>query len=198
MLAEEIDLPIERSGGDGASEYNPVLSTTSQAANWYYQIFKDTTAPDQVPRNNLEGRDTMLTLPAMGWVANAPGHAANPAVNACAYPLTVYPGQTAHDSENDPSNDNNCGSGWVCPAGTVAVNEDADGNPLDPSNNANSFGFGESRCSCRTTRWSPRTASRATTRRWPTPAPAAARTPGPSRTGATPRRRWTPRGCSSW
>lgn len=146
VLAAEIDLPIERSGGDGASEYNPVLSTTSQAANWYYQIFKDTSAPDQIPRNNLEGRDTMLTLPAMGWVANAPGHAANPAINACAYPLTVYPGQTMHDSENDPSNDNNCGSGWVCPAGTTAVNKDADGNPLDPSNNANSFGFGESRC----------------------------------------------------
>ncbi len=108
-LARRIDLPVDRFGGDNVETYNWQLNSANQGANFYFENFpdcwierfdycttgRDYSRPDElVERDRGIGAKTIISLPAMGWVAN---NASYDNQGNCTFPNTIYPGQDDYD-----------------------------------------------------------------------------------------------------
>ena len=119
-LGRQIDVPVDRWGGDSAETYNWLIGADNSGADWYFEDISDCwTATyaycsghktnnvrayvQQIELDRSLGATTLLQLPMAGGVARfAPVAQPLP----CAYPKSVYPHQDAFDSY-DP----NCGDG---------------------------------------------------------------------------------------
>lgn len=108
--AKNINVPIDRWGGDSTSRYNYLLDVTNSAADWYFEN-GDGTGGDGLPAvpgekafdalvlsNNSIGAKTLGTVPVQGWVAKDN-------IN-CGFPASSYPSQYSFDPYNS-----NCGDG---------------------------------------------------------------------------------------
>ncbi len=119
-LGRQIDVPVDRWGGDSAETYNWLIGADNSGADWYFEDISDcwtATYPycsgqrtnnlrayvQQIELDRSLGATTLLQLPMAGGVAKfAPVAQPLP----CAYPRSVYPHQDAFDPY-DP----NCGDG---------------------------------------------------------------------------------------
>ena len=80
-LLEELAPGVNRWGGNAVERYNHRTGTTNLGKDWFFM--NSPGSPDAADRfeqsNAGAGADTLLTLPASGWVADQPA--------ACGYPL---------------------------------------------------------------------------------------------------------------
>jgi len=71
----DMNLPVNRSGGNATTRYNWQINATSHAADWYFEsIIGNTTNvngddDDFIRDSKNGGAQPMLTVPIMGWVA---------------------------------------------------------------------------------------------------------------------------------
>ena len=79
-LAEELQLPVRRWGGNHTSRYNWQNSMSNLGSDWYFQNYPqgsgnpanlpDGSATDLfIEQNGRTGTDTLLTVPTIGWSA---------------------------------------------------------------------------------------------------------------------------------
>ena len=77
-LAEELDLPVRRFGGNSTTRYSYIHDTSNRASDWYFEnIPEDNDHPEDLPDGSLTdrfieqddrtGTDTLLTIPMIGW-----------------------------------------------------------------------------------------------------------------------------------
>lgn len=79
-LVAQLNLPINRSGGNAQTRYNWQADATNRASDWYFESLPNAnTSPGQLPNgsstdrfheaNSLNGCATILTVPMIGYVA---------------------------------------------------------------------------------------------------------------------------------
>ena len=95
----DMNLPINRSGGNGTTRYNWKINATSHAADWYFESIMGNTTnvdgdyDDFVRDSKNGGAQAMLTVPIMGWVAKLGANRASLA----SYSAAKYGAQTGTD-----------------------------------------------------------------------------------------------------
>lgn len=126
-LAAEIDLPVNRWGGNSTTRYNWQHDISNRAMDWFYEnIPNPNSHPDQLPdgsasdrfveQNLATGTDTLMTVPLIGWTPKDRSF-------SCGFSVALYGPQ----QEVDPYAPD-CGNGI-----DLAGQEIAGNNPLDTS-----------------------------------------------------------------
>ena len=116
-LAAQLDLPVDRWGGNTTDTYNWKIGSSNTGNDYYYENIPDcfdapTYTCDDGPKFGYQrfvqkdrsiGAQTLMTLPMMGWVAKD-GKPIHPFT--CGFPKTVFSTQDSFDPY-----DKNCGNG---------------------------------------------------------------------------------------
>jgi Glycoside hydrolase family 44 len=119
-LAREIDLPVDRWGGDATETYNYKIGADNTSEDYFYENVADCWSEareycrgeptnkvfayrELIDKDRALGATTLLTLPLMGYVAN---DAPTSHPFTCSFPASVYPEQESFDPY-----DANCGNG---------------------------------------------------------------------------------------
>lgn len=129
-LAADIDLPVNRWGGNATTRYNWQLDISNHASDWFFENITNPIAnqaalpngssSDQfVNQNRATGTDTLLTVPLIGWTPRGPRNA-NP--RPCGFSTSLF------TSQQSIAPDAPCGNGNL-PNGTPIIGN----NPLDTS-----------------------------------------------------------------
>ncbi|MCU0497016.1 MAG: glycoside hydrolase family 44 protein [Anaerolineae bacterium] len=129
-FANEIDLPINRWGGNSTTRYNWQTDTANHAMDWYFEnIQKDNPNRPNLPhgsesdrfveQNIRTGTQTLLTIPMIGWT---PRPDQNTRI-MCGFSVAKYGAQQSTDPWQS-----DCGNG-IYPNGTRITGND----PLDTS-----------------------------------------------------------------
>ena len=130
-LAEEIDLPVRRWGGNSTSRYNWQADIHNTGADWYFENIPEendnraalpngSAADKFVEQNDRTGTDTLMTVPLIGWTPKSNSPLTHPYF--CGFKVTKYGGQDSVDPW-----DTNCGNG-------ISSGENVTGNdPTDTS-----------------------------------------------------------------
>ena len=119
-LAADIDLPVNRWGGNATTRYNYQLDMSNRASDWFFQnIANDNPNPGALPNgsasddfidaNIASGTDTILTVPLIGWVPKGPR------VRACGFSIAKYGPQQQTAPDNG-----DCGNG-IRPGGALVT-----------------------------------------------------------------------------
>jgi hypothetical protein len=134
-LAAELQLPINRWGGNATTRYNYNTDIANHASDWYFENIKESDAtgmPDDsavvrfVDQNRRTGTESLLTLPMTGYVSNGTEH-------ACGFAVAKYGPQQAVEPYRGL-----CGNGVHTDGSAITGN-----NPLDAAIAAPpSFGAG--------------------------------------------------------
>jgi hypothetical protein len=131
-LMDELNLPINRWGGNTTTRYNYTNNIANHASDWYFEnIVQDQSADEFITQNNTYGTDTIITIPTIGYVANDDhvhaNHPGEPPERGCGFSITTYGAQTGNDSQWFPD----CGNG-ISPGGGFIIGND----PYDTSEDA--------------------------------------------------------------
>lgn len=133
-LAAELDLPVNRWGGNSTSRYNYLNDTYNTANDWYFQNIPNPnnnvaalpvgSASDKfVEQNQSTGTESFIAIPMIGWAAKRrPPNDSHP--YDCGFSIAKYGAQQGNDWQWDPD----CGNGRH-PNGTPITGN----NPLDTS-----------------------------------------------------------------
>lgn len=124
---DQLDIPINRWGGNATTRYNWEYDSTNRASDWYYENIPNTNStPGDLPdgsssdrfieKNNLYGVDTILTIPMIGYVAK--DRAGSPGNYNCAYPVNAYGAQQSVDPWLT-----NCGNGVLMDGTQITWND---------------------------------------------------------------------------
>ena len=134
-LAAELQLPVNRWGGNATTRYNYQTDIANHASDWYFENIKEsdaTGAPNDsaavrfVDQNRRTGAESLLTLPMTGYVSNGVEH-------ACGFAVAKYGPQQAVEPYRGL-----CGNGVHTDGSPITGN-----NPLDAAIAAPlSFGAG--------------------------------------------------------
>ncbi|HYF65088.1 MAG TPA: glycoside hydrolase family 44 protein [Herpetosiphonaceae bacterium] len=130
-LASQLMVPLNRWGGNSTSRYNWQTSMSNRGSDWYFQNVQDGTvnvanlpagsASDQfVEQNRSQGMQTIMTVPAIGWVAKASSPRNHP--YDCGFKVSKYGAQQSTDAQWDPD----CGNGVKAGGGNITGNDPAD------------------------------------------------------------------------
>ena len=71
----ELNAPLNRSGGNGTTRYNWQLNAANHASDWYFESLASSSATpgadgdEHIQNSRAAGADAMLTIPIIGWVA---------------------------------------------------------------------------------------------------------------------------------
>lgn len=95
---------LSRWGGNHTSRYNPEIDATNLAKDWFFENEASENAASWVVAVELQGRDSVLSVPALDWVAKDE--------HSYSYPVSFFGEQEAVDPFNDDA-----GNG-VAPDGT--------------------------------------------------------------------------------
>ena len=133
-LATDLQLPINRWGGNATTRYNWQNDTSNRASDWYFEnIPNENDNVEQLPagsrsdkfveQNQATGTSSLLTIPLIGWTAKDREN------KACGFSVAKYGPQ----EKSDPWKAD-CGNG-VRPDGSLITNNDpADTSiPIDPT-----------------------------------------------------------------
>ena len=78
----DLNSPLNRSGGNGTTRYNWQINAANHAADWYFESIGSASATpgtdgdDFISQSKAAGAQPMLTIPTIGWVAKlGPGRA---------------------------------------------------------------------------------------------------------------------------
>ncbi len=127
-IATELQLPVNRWGGNATTRYNWQNDTTNRAADWYFEnIPFENENPESLPvgstadkfisQNNETGTETLLTIPMIGWTAKD-------REIACGFSVAKY----GEQADTDPFVED-CGNGLLPDGETPIVGND----PADTS-----------------------------------------------------------------
>ena len=124
-LAAAIDLPVDRWGGDTTETYNWKIRGANEGLNWYFENFPDCwtdafgycatghdfSAVDAlVEKDRRVGASTLLTLPALGWVAKSVSYDQD---QPCSYPAAVFDPQDDHDPYHPACGNGRRNGHWI-------------------------------------------------------------------------------------
>jgi hypothetical protein len=135
-FAAELDLPLNRWGGNGTTRYNWQLDISNHGSDWYFENFnQDNAHPENLPngsaadqfvtQNRATHTDTILTMPLIGWTSKGP-RGADP--RNCGFPTSKY------HNQNDTAPDAPCGDGKLSDTKFVTGNDPRDTSlPIDPT-----------------------------------------------------------------
>jgi hypothetical protein len=128
-LADELDLPVRRWGGNATTRYNWQNDTYNTASDYFFQnipnpnsnvgALPNGSASDKfVEANNGSGADTLMTIPMIGWVAKrrTNGHPYD-----CGFSIVKYGAQPSFDPW-DPD----CGNGIRANGTPITGNDPTD------------------------------------------------------------------------
>jgi hypothetical protein len=121
-LANELDLPVRRWGGNATTRYHYLYDTTNRASDWFFEniaeensnpaLLPDGSSSDEtVEQDRRTGTDTILTVPLIGWAPKARD-------GSCGFSVTKYGPQQSTDQFRP-----DCGNG-VKPDGTPVTGND--------------------------------------------------------------------------
>ena len=123
-LADDINLPVRRWGGNSTSRYNWQNDTTNTGSDWYFEnVPEETNAAGLfINQDRRTGTKTLMTVPLIGWVAKRrpAGHPYD-----CGFSIAKYGAQQDADWSWDPD----CGNGVRATNGTPITGND----PTDTS-----------------------------------------------------------------
>ncbi|HZR16345.1 MAG TPA: glycoside hydrolase family 44 protein [Verrucomicrobiae bacterium] len=109
---KDLNVPLNRSGGNSETRYNWQLNAHNHAADWYFESIADSSAvpaaaaDDHVANSKAAGAEPVLTIPMIGWV---PRLAAN-RNKLASYSISKYGPQTGNDSQWFPDAGNGMSS----------------------------------------------------------------------------------------
>lgn len=100
-LSADLDLPVNRWGGNATSLYNWQLDATNLGSDWYFENYPNQNSnpgnlpfgsdSDEFVQQNLStGTETLLTIPMTGWAAKSRSV-------LCAFSIAKYGPQQDHD-----------------------------------------------------------------------------------------------------
>lgn len=118
-LAAELQLPVDRYGGNATTRYNYLNDTANRASDWFFENIPNNTpggvseSDAFVNKDRGAGAKTILTMPLIGWTPKDN-------VFRCGFSIAIYGAQQ--------SSDNGCGNGVWITGTNVSGN-----NPLDTS-----------------------------------------------------------------
>ena len=125
-IARELDLPLNRWGGNAVTRYNYLVDTSNTGNNWYFENIPPNDPDPRLPvgssadefhqANIRTGTESLMTAPLTGWVADGE--------YGCGFSVEKYGDQVETDEEWRPD----CGAG-VLVDGTVIP----EGDPRDTS-----------------------------------------------------------------
>ncbi|SDY38601.1 Cellulose binding domain-containing protein [Micromonospora pattaloongensis] len=121
-LADELDLPVRRWGGNATTRYHYRYDTTNRASDWFFEnIAEANDAPEALPdgsttdrfveQDRRTGTDTILTVPLIGWAPKARD-------GSCGFSVAKYGPQQRTDQWRP-----DCGNG-VRPDGSPVTGND--------------------------------------------------------------------------
>ena len=121
-FATEIDLSLNRWGGNATTRYNWQLDVSNRANDWFFENIANNGAvienlPDgsnadlYVEQNNRTNTDVIMTMPLIGWTPKSRDF-------SCAFPVAQYGAQAQTDPYNSA-----CGNGMT-PAGDKITGND--------------------------------------------------------------------------
>ena len=91
-LAAELQLPVNRWGGNATTRYNYQTDIANHASDWYFQNIKESNATSMpndsaanrfIDQNRRTGTESLLTLPMTGYVSNG-------ANRGCGFAVSKY------------------------------------------------------------------------------------------------------------
>jgi hypothetical protein len=96
---KELNVPLNRSGGNGTTRYNWQINAANHAADWYFESLASSSTAvgadgdDFVSESKAGGAQPMLTIPIIGWVAKlGPSRG-----RLSSYSIAKYGAQTDND-----------------------------------------------------------------------------------------------------
>ncbi len=130
----DLNVPLNRSGGNSTTRYNWKLDVHNVGADWYYENVADVgegtygtasylSSSDVFIRDTLAaGAAPLVTIPTIGFTPKArkTDHPYD-----CGFPITKYPDQCCGSQGAVDPWDSNCGSGKTSQGSIVATAEDA-------------------------------------------------------------------------
>jgi hypothetical protein len=130
-LATQLKVPLNRWGGNSTTRYNWQTSMSNRGSDWYFENIQDGdvnvaelpngSASDQfVEQNRSLGMQTIMTVPAIGWVAKAGSPRDHP--YACGFKVSKYGPQQSTDADWDPD----CGNGRTAGGAEITGNDPTD------------------------------------------------------------------------
>jgi len=130
-FAKDVDLPVNRWGGNSTETYNWQVRGSNHGQDWYFTNFADcwneafaycqrgqdySAADAQVQQDRSTGTATLLTLPLLGWVANAVSYTGQ---HPCSYPASADP-QDDHDPYHSTCGNGRRNGQWLTADPTAA------------------------------------------------------------------------------
>ena len=124
-FAKQVGLPVDRWGGNSTDTYNWQVRGSNHGQDYYFENFAvcwepafnycqsghDYSAVDaHIERDRATHTTTLLTLPAMGWVAK---DVAYTNTNSCSFPANVYDPQDDHDPYHPVCGNGKRNGAWV-------------------------------------------------------------------------------------
>ena len=105
-LANDIDLPVRRWGGNSTTRYNWNINVQNTANDWYFEnipLSSAESADSFIDQNNRTGTDTLMTIPLIGWT---PKQRLEDHPYDCGFKVSKYGAQNSVDTW-----DIDCGNG---------------------------------------------------------------------------------------
>lgn len=119
---KDLNVPLNRSGGNTTTRYNWATNGSNHANDWYFEsLADDGTGPgasvDQFIRDSKNGNaQAMITVPTLGWVAKLGPNSQR----LSSYSIAKYGAQTGSDSQWFPD----AGNGVLSSSGQEITNND--------------------------------------------------------------------------
>jgi hypothetical protein len=121
-LADAVNLPVRRWGGNATTRYNYALDETNRGSDWFFENVPGTADPAQLPngsetdvfvdQDRRTGTKTIMSVPLIGWIPKARDF-------TCGFSVAKYGPQQQTDAQWRPD----CGNG-VKPDGTFITGND--------------------------------------------------------------------------
>jgi uncharacterized protein (TIGR03382 family) len=118
-LATELQLPIDRWGGDATSRYNWAVDSSNAGADWYFMAGNGeavatpgATADGFIDKDRDAGARTLLTIPIIEYINRG-------SATDCSFPVAEYGTQTSVNPYVTLSDGGQCGSGVYPDGGNV-------------------------------------------------------------------------------
>ena len=126
-LAAELDLPVNRWGGNATTRYNWQNDTSNRASDWFFEnisnpdpgtLPNDSSSDRFVEQNIGTGTGTIMTMPMIGWT---PKQRSENHPFDCGFKVSKYGAQQAVDPY-----DSDCGNGVAPNGSNITGNNPAD------------------------------------------------------------------------
>lgn len=125
-LAAELQLPVNRWGGNGTTRYNWQTDVSNHASDWFFEsLLNNNPNPGQLPngsssdrfidQNLSTGTDSIITVPLIGWTPKPPR------IEACGFSVTKYGPQQQTDVWRP-----DCGNGYHTDGTPITGNDPTD------------------------------------------------------------------------